>query len=198
MRSRTSTAVIIATVTASMSLSVACGWLSDSSKPVKPAATDYSPAHATFGDAARDFFGVRRTAVQPIEFSHKLHLSKGATCATCHEAAAKGPQAGIPGVKTCMICHESIATDRPVIQKLADYDKRKVDIQWQRVYGFPSMSHVRFQHAPHVRSGVDCATCHGDLAEQTVAEPRVDLTMAFCTSCHTAKKASNDCMTCHY
>ena len=179
-------------------LSVACGWLSEPSRPVTPAATDYSPAYSSVSAAAGDFFGVRAKAVQPIEFSHKLHLDKGATCATCHEAAAKGPVAGLPGVKTCMICHESIATASPLIKKVADYNQRKIEIPWQRVYGYPRTSHVRFQHAPHVRAGVDCATCHGDLAQQTVAERRVDLSMNFCVTCHTAKRAPNDCMTCHY
>jgi len=181
-----------------VAVSTACGWLSEPSRPVTPADTDFSPAYSSVGDATRDFFGVKRAVVQPIEFSHTLHLSKGATCNTCHEAAARGPVAGLPSVKTCMICHESIATDRPLIQKVADYDKRKVEIPWQRVYEFPRASHVRFQHAPHVRANVECATCHGNLAEQTVAERRVDLTMPFCVNCHTTKRASNDCMTCHY
>jgi len=57
---------------------------------------------------------------------------------------------------------------------------------------------VRFNHAPHVRAKVECATCHGDVAKQTVAERVVDHTMGFCVSCHQAKKASNDCLTCHY
>jgi hypothetical protein len=191
-RSTITVLVILATVAA------ACGWLARPSRPVTPAADDYSPAYATFGGAVRDFFGIRRAAVQPIEFPHKTHLAKDIACATCHEGAAKGPVAGIPGVKTCMICHESIATDRPLIQKVADYDKRKIDIPWQRVYGYPRVSHVRFQHAPHVSAGVDCATCHGNLAQQTVAERSVDLTMAFCVSCHKSKRAPNDCQTCHF
>jgi hypothetical protein len=45
---------------------------------------------------------------------------------------------------------------------------------------------------------VDCATCHGDIAHQTVAQRNVDHTMGFCVDCHKAKKASNDCLTCHF
>jgi hypothetical protein len=97
-----------------------------------------------------------------------------------------------------MICHDSIATDRPLIQKLADYQQRGVDVPWQRVYGFAPSAHVRFDHAPHIRAKVECSTCHGDVAKQTVAERSVDHTMGFCVDCHRENKASNDCLTCHY
>ena len=38
---------------------------------------------------------------------------------------------------------------------------------WQRVFGYPAPSHVKFNHAPHIRAKVECATCHGNIAEQT-------------------------------
>jgi hypothetical protein len=57
---------------------------------------------------------------------------------------------------------------------------------------------VRFNHAPHIRAGVDCATCHGEVARQTVAERAVDLDMRFCVNCHKTRNASNDCLTCHF
>ena len=77
---------------------------------------------------------------------------------TCHESVEKGPSAGIPSVKTCMICHDSIATDRPLIQKVDRLLKRNVDMPWQRVYGFTPEAHVRFNHAPHIRAKVECTT----------------------------------------
>jgi len=118
---------------------------------------------------------------------------------TCHESVVKGPSAGLPSVKTCMICHDSIATDRPLIMKITnDYYKKGIDLPWQRVYGFVPEVHVRFNHAPHIRASVDCATCHGPIASQTVAQRNVDHTMGFCVDCHKAKKASNDCLTCHF
>ncbi len=97
-----------------------------------------------------------------------------------------------------MICHDSIAKDRPTIQKMADYQKRGLDIPWQRVYGYTNEAHVRFNHAPHIRAGVECGTCHGHVDQQTVAERVVDLNMGFCVGCHKAKRASNDCLTCHF
>jgi hypothetical protein len=165
--------------------------------PVDPA-TVFTPAHRTFGDATRDFFAIRATAQQPIPFPHKTHIDKKAECIDCHESVDKGPVAGIPSVKTCMICHSQIATDKPLIKQVTDYSDKGIEIPWQRVYGFTRSAHVRFNHAPHIRADVACATCHGDVAKQTVAERSVEHSMGFCVDCHREKKASNDCLTCHF
>src|ERR1041385_5353329 len=74
----------------------------------------FTTAHTGTGSAVRDFFLIRPAASQPIEVPHQTHVEKAMLkCTeTCHESVVKGPQAGIPSVKTCMICHDSIATDR--------------------------------------------------------------------------------------
>jgi hypothetical protein len=97
-----------------------------------------------------------------------------------------------------MICHSQIATDRPLIQQIAQMQEKGLDFAWQRVYDYPRSAHVRFEHAPHIRAGVNCSTCHGDQKQQTVARRMVNMDMAFCINCHTEKQASNDCLTCHY
>ena len=164
-----------------------------------PASDVFTTAHATFGAAARDFFWVKSTPQQPIEFPHKTHIAKGIACTEyCHESVTKGPQAGLPSVNTCMICHSAIATDRPLIQQIAALSDKGLDLQWQRVYGYPNEAHVRFNHAPHIRASIDCSTCHGDVAHQTVAQRNVDLHMGFCVTCHRQKNASNECVTCHF
>ena len=172
----------------------ACG----AQPPAAVSSTVFTPAHRTFGEAVSHFFNRRPTPRQPIPFPHKIHLEKKAVCTDCHESVEKGPVAGIPSVKTCMICHSQIATDKPLIKEVTAYSEKGVEIPWQRVYGFTHEAHVRFNHASHVRANVECATCHGDLATQTVAERVVDHNMGFCVNCHTQKKASNDCLTCHY
>jgi len=166
--------------------------------PADVSSSVFTPAHRTAGDAARDFFNMRPPPQQPLPFPHKVHIAKKAACTDCHETVERGPIAGIPSVKTCMICHSQIATDKPLIKQVTAYSEKGVEIPWQRVYGFTHAAHVRFNHAPHVRANVDCATCHGDLAQQTVAERSVAHTMGFCVDCHRQKKASNDCLTCHY
>ena len=166
--------------------------------PVDPDAV-YSPERPTFSAAARTFFGRRDEPRQPLEFPHDIHAKQGIGCTEyCHESVAKGPVAGLPSVKTCMICHQAIATDRPRIQTITALEAKGVDLNWQRVYGYPAESHVRFDHAPHIRAAVECATCHGPIAQHTVAVRTVDLSMGVCVNCHAERKASNDCQTCHY
>ena len=173
----------------------------DSSAPPR-AATQNSPvfttAHRSVGDAVREFFGTRTKPVQPIAYTHKVHLANGMQCTDCHVSVDQGPDARIPSVNFCMTCHQVIATDKPEIKKLAAYRARGEDIPWQRVYGFEPSAPVKFNHAPHIRAGVDCATCHGDMRTQTVAERKVDHTMGFCVECHRQNNAPVDCVTCHF
>ena len=158
----------------------------------------YTPANRSAGEAIRAHFGVRAETRQPFAFSHRIHLEKELACTDCHEGVERGPVAGLPGVSTCMICHSQIATDTPLVKSLAGMQEQGLDLSWQRVYGFTRDAHVRFEHAAHVRSGVECSTCHGNMRTQTVAERVVDMDMAFCVNCHKQKQASNDCLTCHY
>jgi hypothetical protein len=158
----------------------------------------FTPAHRTVLGAVAEFFGRRPTPVQPIAYTHKVHLANGLMCTDCHVGVDQGPDARIPSVNFCMTCHRVIATDKPEIQKLAAYLARGEDVPWQRVYGFQPSAHVKFNHAPHIRAGVDCATCHGDMTKRTVAVREVDHTMGFCLDCHRQKNASTDCVTCHY
>ncbi len=97
-----------------------------------------------------------------------------------------------------MICHTAIATDRPRIQQITRMQEQGVDLAWQRVFHYPEEAHVKFNHAPHIRAKVDCATCHGNIGGQTVAQRNVDVTMGFCVNCHNERKASVDCLTCHF
>ncbi len=158
----------------------------------------YTPAHRNFRQAFDEFFNRRQPPVQPIAYTHRVHLANGMTCTDCHVMVAKGPRASIPGVSLCMTCHQVIAADKPEIKKLAAYQQRGEDIPWQRVYDFAPSAHVRFNHAPHIRAGVDCRSCHGDMTQQTVAVRAVNLTMGYCVNCHKLKKASIDCTTCHF
>jgi len=97
-----------------------------------------------------------------------------------------------------MLCHAAIATEHPEVQKLAGYMERGEEPLWVRVYGFTPEAHVIFRHAAHVKAGVECATCHGELSEMTVAEPAVHHDMGTCLNCHREMGASEDCAACHY
>ena len=159
----------------------------------------FTTARPTFGAAVNDFLSRRPEPVQPLEFPHVIHVGKKIGCTEyCHESVTMGPVAGLPSVRTCMICHNAIATDRPRIQQITAMRAKGLDLAWQRVYGFTEQAHVNFNHAPHIRANVECATCHGNIAGQTVAQRNVDLTMGFCVNCHNEKKASVECLTCHF
>jgi len=158
----------------------------------------FTPAHRSFADALRDFFDLHPTPAQPIAYTHKVHLANGMDCLNCHTAAATGPVAGLPSIKLCMMCHQAVATDKPEIKKMAALYARGEDIQWQRVYDYSPTAHVQFNHAPHVRAKVECATCHGDMRQRTVAVRTVSMDMGFCVNCHKLKKVSVECITCHF
>lgn len=159
----------------------------------------FTTTRPTMGAAINDFLSRTPTPVQPIEFPHNVHVAKKIACTEyCHESVTSGPVAGLPSVRTCMICHDAIAVDRPRIKLITAMRAQGLDLSWQRVYGYPAPAHVKFNHAPHIRAKVECATCHGNIGEQTVAQRNVDLTMGYCVNCHTARKVSIDCLTCHF
>ena len=140
----------------------------------------------------------RSLAAQPVAFPHNTHVKLGLACIDCHITADTRARAGIPSVQKCMLCHAKFATNKPEVKKVIDYANRKIEIPWERVYGFSPNAHVMFQHAPHYRAGVPCSTCHGDLSTATVAQRVVKFNMGTCVSCHRQRNAPQDCTTCHF
>lgn len=134
---------------------------------------------------------------QPIAFSHARHVAQGGIdCQFCHAYARRGPVAGIPAVERCVGCHRSILPERPEILQVLDYWEREAPIPWIRVHDLPD--YVRFSHKAHIRGGIDCAACHGDVAGMDIAVQVESLSMGWCVDCHTARDASRDCLVCHY
>lgn len=140
----------------------------------------------------------QKTPEQPIKFPHDVHTGKlNLACTHCHQFADKSARAGIPAVQVCMECHKTAAIDRPEVQKLLKYWEDKEPIPWVKVHGFRQNANVLFRHKPHIRAGVDCATCHGDMKVVKEVRQVVNLKMGFCVSCHRANAAPTDCWTCH-
>jgi mono/diheme cytochrome c family protein len=133
---------------------------------------------------------------QPIPFSHSAHVAMGLECRNCHTSTADRSEMSLPVAATCMGCHSAVATDRPSIKKLAALAASDQPIQWARIY--PLLAGVLFDHEPHLRSGVHCATCHGPVAEQRTLSESTSLTsMATCISCHESMHATTSCAACH-
>ncbi|NCO35785.1 MAG: hypothetical protein AUJ92_09930 [Armatimonadetes bacterium CG2_30_59_28] len=133
---------------------------------------------------------------QPINFPHQIHVTKvGLKCFFCHSNADKSIHATVPPVSRCMSCHKAVATDRPEIQKLTGYWKEKRPIQWAQVHKLPDF--VYFSHKRHMKKGVACETCHGQVGAMMKMRRVRSLTMGWCISCHRLHQASTDCATCH-
>lgn len=134
---------------------------------------------------------------QPIAFSHNRHVEVNKIeCQYCHSGVTKSPYATIPSVEVCMGCHKVIKTESPEIQKLAKHYKDKTPIEWEPVHHLPE--HVFFNHSRHVKAGVGCQKCHGQVQKTNVVEKVSSMKMGFCVSCHRDQGASIDCATCHY
>ena len=147
---------------------------------------------------AHDYFKNKQTPDQPIAFSHKIHVGKvGLDCQLCHETVDKSTFAGIPAVAKCMSCHKSVAADRPEIQKLAGYWEREEPIEWNRVHRIRIRNYVYFSHKRHIKAGIDCAHCHGEVRYMDKLRRVRSLEMGWCVSCHLSKGASTDCLICH-
>ncbi len=137
-----------------------------------------------------------RSPVQPIAFSHKLHAGvNGINCLFCHRYAPKSPVAGIPAVADCRACHMFISPDAPEIKKLMTYWDKRESIPWVRVYWLPD--HVYFPHMMHIRAGLACSDCHGNVAAMERISRNVKLEMGWCLDCHRRKNVGIDCWMCH-
>jgi hypothetical protein len=138
---------------------------------------------------------------QPVEFDHWQHITKEEgpqlDCAFCHEYADRSPHATVPNVSTCMICHDSTKTESAEVQKLAGFARNNQQPPWVRVYYFQPSADAYFTHKPHVRAGIDCATCHGQVGQMRQVRREVEPTMGWCIDCHRQQSVSIDCYICH-
>ncbi|RMG68887.1 MAG: hypothetical protein D6715_01090 [Calditrichaeota bacterium] len=133
---------------------------------------------------------------QPIKFPHYIHAGKlGLDCKFCHQYVDKSIHATVPAMQICMNCHQTAAHDRPEVQKLLKYWENKEPIPWVKVHDVPD--YVYFSHKRHIKAGIDCANCHGDMKVVRQVRQTRTLRMGFCVSCHRLKGAPTDCWTCH-
>ena len=165
-----------------------------------PPASVFTPAHSSLGAAVNDFLNLRPDPQQPFPFPHNTHVAQKIMCTEyCHESVMKGPIAGLPSVKTCMICHESIATDRPLIKQITDYaEARRRHLVAARLRlrrrRRTSASTTRRTSAP--RSSARPATATS--TSRPSPSGTSNLNMGFCVDCHKTKQAPNECLTCHF
>lgn len=139
---------------------------------------------------------------QPIKFSHVTHVQQNRMeCQYCHWSVAKSSFAAIPEVETCAGCHKMLVKGREEwqkeeINKLMSYWDNQEPVPWEKVHVMPN--HVKFNHKRHVKAGVSCDSCHGQVAEMEVVERQSSMKMGWCIDCHRQQGTSIDCYTCHY
>ena len=133
---------------------------------------------------------------QPVNFSHRVHIKNaGLNCVYCHQYVESSPSAGAPAVEVCIKCHNVVAKDRPQIVRLRRHWEEKTPIEWVRVYSIPDF--IYFTHKRHVKAGLDCSVCHGDVANMERMGRVRKLNMGWCIGCHRKRNAPIDCVTCH-
>lgn len=170
-----------------------------------PTSTGRASSRALAGTCAGALAGALLAAAcghevrQPIEYSHRVHVSELALgCDHCHASSQLGDVAGLPALAVCAECHqEAIGTsaeERKVVAAVA----AGAEIAWGRLYDLPR--HVYFTHRRHVTSaGIACERCHGAMGAQArpPRAPLVPVSMEACLSCHRERGATLDCAGCH-
>jgi menaquinone reductase, multiheme cytochrome c subunit len=133
-----------------------------------------SPKHLTVG----------YQPVQPIAYSHKLHVSQfGMDCLYCHYNVERGQFAGVPPTEVCMNCHTLIKPDFPEIVKIREAFASGKPIPWVRANKLAEYAY--FNHSAHVNKGVSCVSCHDRVDQMDVVRVAKPLSMIWCMDCHT-------------
>src|SRR5215204_3892672 len=122
---------------------------------------------------------------QPVQFSHKHHVGDdGIDCRYCHTSVETSASAGMPSTTTCMKCHKQIWADSPYLETVRESFRTGKPIEWIRVHDLPDYAY--FNHSIHVKKGVGCSTCHGQVDEMPIIYQARSLQMEWCLECHRA------------
>jgi hypothetical protein len=121
--------------------------------------------------------------VQPVPYSHKLHVGElGLDCRYCHTGVEVSAVAMVPPTQTCMNCHAMIKTDSPKLAPVRDSWETGTPLRWVRIHKVPDYAY--FDHSAHLRVGVGCESCHGNVAEMEEVFLAESLSMGWCLECH--------------
>ncbi len=120
---------------------------------------------------------------QPVPFSHKHHVAGlGMDCRYCHTSVEDSSFAGIPPTKTCMGCHSVVWKDAPLLEPIRESYREDTPVEWTRVHDLPDFTY--FDHSIHVKKGIGCTSCHGQVDEMPLMWQENPMTMEWCLSCH--------------
>jgi hypothetical protein len=129
------------------------------------------------------------TPVQPVAFSHQLHVGQlGMDCTYCHQHVFHSPHATVPSAQVCMNCHNprkaNVKGNSPLLALIRESYETGKPVAWKRVHKLPEYAY--FNHAVHVNKGVSCVSCHGLVNEMPIVRHDQPLSMGWCLQCHHA------------
>ena len=122
---------------------------------------------------------------QKIPFSHEHHVNGlGLSCGYCHTSVEQSAFAGIPPTHTCMTCHSQIWNTSPMLQPVRTSYQTQTPLEWTRVHDLPDFAY--FNHSIHVKKGIGCQSCHGNVNLMPLTWKTKTLQMQWCLECHRA------------
>ena len=130
-----------------------------------------------------EYTDVGYAPVQPVPFSHALHAGElEMDCRYCHAQVETAAVASVPPTQVCMNCHQLVSRDSEKLAVIRDSFDNGHPVEWIRVHKVPE--YAAFNHGVHVRAGVGCQSCHGDIRSMEVVTQQEPLSMSWCLECH--------------
>ena len=130
----------------------------------------------------------------PPTVNHALHAEHDLMCIDCHDVEETGTPS-LPRAETCFECHEDLAEENERVNAYFAATRSK-----DGSYRWPRLAYTDdlvVNHEHHAEYEVGCADCHGAAAERGFRRPAALDLKATCLDCHTERKASVECATCH-
>jgi cytochrome c7-like protein len=155
----------------------------------------------------------------PIWFTHDYHVRKpaelggkkiegeGLACTFCHQSVSTSTRSSdrdIPGHSGCDTCHgdwigEDDTPSTTIKEECKHCHRPEVDPGQTPLFKLDIPNpNIKFGHKNHLKAGVGCAACHGNVPQKTVATRDDYPTMDRCIACHESRGVSTECATCHF
>ena len=120
---------------------------------------------------------------QPVPYSHLVHAGNlGMDCRYCHNFVETSENAGVPPTQTCMNCHTMVLPESEKLLPIRESFATGKPMEWVRIHKIPDYAY--FNHSVHIRAGVGCYTCHGNIRQMEVVQQEKPLSMSWCLDCH--------------
>ena len=126
---------------------------------------------------------------------HKLHVGRGIECSGCHSPDDAEGDPKIPQREVCDTCHDEPAK---LSAGAAAYFAKVT--QPDGTTKFPNRMKTRDvtqEHVKHVKAGIACTECHGEISDAPFVRAKPVTRMERCITCHTERAKPVTCITCH-